>query len=89
MMPKPSQGRIVTARGGRAVSNGCETAPALITRVFGQNENGSWTVNATLFPDATDPRTVTSVYLYEDEDALPADLADNPRVTALHWPARV
>lgn len=84
---EPTQGRIVTAVGGRAVSNGCSTAPALITRVWEKNEDGTWTVNATLFPDATDPRTVTSVYLYDTEADIPADL--HPQVTSLHWPARV
>ena len=83
----PTQGRIVTAKGGRAVSNGCDTAPAVITRVWSQRENGAWLVNVTLFPDATDPRTVTSVYLYETEADIPEGLHQS--TTSLYWPARV
>lgn len=86
---KPSIGRIVTAVGFKARSNGTDEAPAMITRVWGQREDGVWTVNATLFPDNKDPQLITSVLLYPSPDAARETYAANEQTTALHWPERV
>lgn len=84
----PRQGNIVPAVGFRATMNGTDTCPAIITRVWGEQE-GVWTVNATLFPDTAAPIPVTSVKLYQDEAAARESLGAHATVTALHWPARV
>lgn len=86
-MQKPSPCRMVLAVGGKAKGNGCDVAPALITRVWSQREDGSWLVNATLFPDASPSAVVTSVYLFEDEPTARDSLA-YAESTALYWPAR-
>ena len=86
---EPSVGRMVTAVGAAALSNGAVDAPAVITRVWSQREDGAWLVNATVFPDATTLiRVVTSVYLFDDADAA-VSACDNDATTALHWPERV
>jgi hypothetical protein len=86
---EPSVGRIVTAVGAAALSNGAVDAPAVITRVFSQREDGSWCVNATVFPDATTLiRNVTSVALFDDAEVAMA-ACGNDSMTALHWPTRV
>jgi len=86
---KPSPARVVLAVGGKAEYNGTDTCPAVITRVWGENDNGSWTVNARLLPDASNETpAVTSVYLHENEEAARATLT-HPTTVALYWPARV
>ena len=86
---KASQGRIVLAVGLAAVSNGTDVAPAVITRVWSDNEEaGTSMVNATVFPDnSTLIRTVSSVTLYADEETARASVSESS--TALFWPARV
>lgn len=89
---KPSIGRIVIARGEAALGNSADEAPAMITRVWGQREDGAWTVNATVFPDGAisgaATRGVSSVGLYADEVAA-KDAASLPGNTVLYWPPRV
>lgn len=85
----PTIGRIVTAVGLLARSNGTDECPAMITRVWSQREDGAWLVNATLFRDAASENYATSVYLFFDGEAARTVLAENEHATALHWPARV
>jgi len=88
-MNTATQGRIVSAVGFRATMNGTDTAPALLTRVWGEPaEDGSVTVNATVFPDTGSPVSITSAKLWPDEEAARASLA-HTTMTALYWPARV
>lgn len=89
-MTTPSPARTVLAVGAAARSNGTDIAPAVITRVWSQREDGVWLVNATLLPDATSLITwVTSVYLYASEEQARAANGDNDAMTSLYWPARV
>lgn len=86
----PTPGRIVMAVGFLARSNGTDTCPAIITRVWGQAPDGGWTVNATIFRDNAAPNHATSVTLYHDEPAARLKLDGQPyeTLTVLHWPAR-
>lgn len=88
-MQKASKARIVLAVGAAALGNGTDVAPALITRVWSDNEQaGTSMVNATVFPDnSTTPRVVSSATLHPDEEAARADLGEG--MTALFWPPRV
>lgn len=88
MSQKPSIGRIVTAVGFLARSNGTDEAPAIITRVWGERPDGGWTVNATIFRDNAAENYASSVLLFEDADVARAHL-QHEQATALHWPARV
>lgn len=83
----PSLGRIVLAVGGPAVGNGSDTAPAVITRVWGAHPDGGWTVNMTVFPDAGISPAVpaTSARLFDTEDEARTYLP----ATAAYWPPRV
>lgn len=86
-MTRPTQGRWVIAVGGKAVSNGTDTAPAVITRVWSEQEDRSL-VNATVQPDCAEQRFASSAYLFENEEAARASLT-HPEQTALYWPPRV
>lgn len=88
---KPSVGRIVIAVGFKARSNGTDIAPAVITRVFSQRDDGAWCVNVKLLLDFGGVENVTSVYLFTDESAARESIASENRqyMTALHWPERV
>lgn len=88
MSQTPSIGRIVTAVGFLARSNGTDVAPAMITRTWGQHEDGTWTVNVTIFRDNAAENYATSVRLFDTEDEARASL-QHETGTALHWPARV
>jgi hypothetical protein len=49
-------------------NNGAEEAPALVTRVWSQRADGSWTVNVRVISDSADvPEWRTSVALYDTE----------------------
>lgn len=88
--PKPSPVRMVLAVGGKATSNGTDTAPAVITRVWNDQPgaDGAWLVNATVFPDCGDPALASSAYLHADEASARASLTHESQ-TALYWPPRV
>lgn len=88
MSQQPSAGRIVLAVGAQAAGNGSDVAPALITRTWGENEDGSWTVNMTVFPDAGSPVSATSVKLFADEEMAREALVFSTS-TAAYWPPRV
>jgi len=80
----PSIGRIVIVVGEAVARNGGDLAPAIITRVHSPE-----LINATTFPDADAPMRVTSIRLFEDEDAARAYIAPFERAVAAFWPARV
>lgn len=85
-MPKPTIARTVIAVGGVAAANGSDVAPATITRVWSEREDGSWLVNLIVFPDASNqPRAATSVHLFPDEEAARASLK-HESFTAAYWP---
>jgi hypothetical protein len=84
-MQQPSVGRIIHVIGGPAHSNGAETAPAVITRVWSQHPAGGWVVNATVFPDASLPLFATSVRLRDTEEEARGHLPS----AAAYWPPRV
>lgn len=84
-MQQPSVGRIVHAVLASKV-NGTDIAPAVITRVWEQNDDGSWNVNITTFPDASQHFLVmSSSRLFADEDGARAHLPS----FAAFWPPRV
>lgn len=90
MSQVPTKGRVVIAEGLRARSNGDDSAPAMITRVWSRRDaDKAWLVNVTIFVDAAGPNIATSVYLYESADAARNALAENPHATVLYWPERV
>lgn len=77
-------GHIVAAVGFRATMNGSDTAPALVTRVWGgPAEDGSVTVNATVFPDTGSAVSITSAKVWPDEEAARASL-QHETMTALY-----
>jgi hypothetical protein len=89
MSQTPTVGRIITVVGGVARSNGTDVAPAIVTRAWGQREDGAWTINARVFPDAGIEQNATSIVLWPDEDAARATLEGQPlTVHAAFWPAR-
>ncbi len=81
-MQTPTVGRIVTAVLVSPV-NGTDLAPAIITRVWSQRDDASWTVNITAFPDCAQPLIMSSVKLVNDEQA-----AREAGGHAAYWPAR-
>lgn len=89
MSQKASLGRVVIAVGFKARSNGADVAPAMITRVWSQREDGAWLVNAKIFRDNGSEQDVTSVYLFDDEATARGNNESHETMTSLHWPARV
>lgn len=84
-MQKPSPGRMVLLIGGVARSNGTDTAPATVTRVWSDT-----CVNLAVFPDCAAPAVATSITLFGDEQAARDWLAaEEYRSTAAYWPPRV
>lgn len=87
-MNKASICRMVVAVGFRAQANGTDMAPAVINRVWSEDENGVATVNATLFQDCGSAQCISSAKLYQTEEEARASL-QHDTMTALFWPARV
>lgn len=93
-MQKASPGRTVMVIGGPARSNGTDTAPAVITRVWGIGYPGNGVacpmVNATVLPDNShQTRAVTSISLYADEKTARDNLGDDLDAAVAHWPTMV
>lgn len=84
-MQTPSPAKMVMVVGRPAQSNGADAAPAVITRVWNEREDGSWLVNLHVFPDAQPSYPATSIPLYATEQDAQAQLP----ATAAYWPARV
>jgi hypothetical protein len=87
----PTQGRIVIVEGDLVSSNGADTAPAIVTRTWGQNSDGTHTINATTFPDNSPSRVVSSIRLYPDREAAMSGDARKSfeGATVAYWPPRV
>lgn len=85
-MQKPSIARIVlAARVEPTMNNGADTAPAIITRVWGEHPDGGWTVNVRVILDQfSQPLWWTSARLFDTEDEAQAYQGQ-----ALFWPPRV
>lgn len=85
-MQTPSLGRIVLVKVNPASNNGSDTAHAAITRVWGQGDDGNWTINVRVTLDASlvaDP-WLTSVRLFDTEEQA---VANGP--SSAYWPPRV
>ena len=87
---EPSIGCVVIVRAAPALNNGATQAPAVITRVWSQQDNGAWTVNVRILLDASDATPAkTSISLFPDQAAADAAV---PTLTDTHvawWPPRV
>lgn len=84
----PSIGRIALVN-TQETYNGSSTHPAIINRVWGDNDpasaRGSFVaVNVTVFPDCASPFSITSVQLFETEEE--ARESGNKHIA--WWPAR-
>jgi subtilisin-like proprotein convertase family protein len=66
-MQKPSKGRIVIAQVSTEGNNGADTCPAVVTRVWGERPDGSWTINVKALKDGPVDEWKTSVILFETE----------------------
>jgi subtilisin-like proprotein convertase family protein len=83
-MQKPSLGRIVIARVAPAENNGSDEAPAVITRVWGEAPDGSWTVNVRVLVDTDQsPLSKTSVKLLDERPKV-----NGEDMHAAWWPPR-
>lgn len=83
-MQKPSLGRIVITRVPPALNNGADEAPAIITRVWGEQPDGSWTVNMRVLTDTPDnPLSKTSVRLVDERPKV-----NGEDMHAAWWPPR-
>lgn len=80
----PTIGRIVIVRMAPGFNNGSTEAPAMVSRVFGESEDGSWTVNVRVFADSGDVPWQTSVKLWPTEADVPEGA-----VRAAWWPPRI
>lgn len=80
----PSKGRIVFAIVTPEMNNGDDFAPAIITRVWDRQEDGSHIVNLRVLCDSENLLWLTSVRLYDTEDA-----ARTHGQHAAFWPPRV
>jgi len=83
---KPSIGRIVIVKGGGAVSNGADLAPAIITRIWsdGDTKDGQVLVNLHVLPDLAGAKLLGSVHLY-DSEAECQEVYDHAQA---FWPER-
>lgn len=94
-MQTPSIGRVVIVPADPASNNGATEAPAVITRVWAERPDGSWTINVRQLLDGDATKWKTSLALYDDETAAMTspgvgtqDLIAGPAHVAW-WPPRV
>jgi hypothetical protein len=89
---KPSIGRTVITI-GIIHSNGTHEHPAIVTRVWSDQEPSEATVlcNLTVFPDCGTQAAITqgSVQIFDDRAAAENHLQANPGQFACFWPGRV
>jgi hypothetical protein len=81
---QPSLARAVIAIVDPAKNNGADVAPAVITRVWGENPSGGWTVNIKVSNDGPNNEWKTSVLLCDTEEQ-----AREVKTHACFWPPRV
>lgn len=84
---KASIGRVCIVKGGIAMSNGCDRAPAIINRVWnegGDTRNEPVLINTTVFPDCALPTCATSIKLYDTE----REAIESGDAVAAFWPTR-
>lgn len=82
---KPSLGRVVLVLVEPTTNNGSDTAPATVTRVWSEQQDGSWLVNVKVALDSVSDRWLTSIPLFGTEDDARAYTGPN----AAFWPPRV
>jgi hypothetical protein len=82
----PSIGGTVLVRMLPNWNNGADVAPATITRVWSQADDGSWTINVRVLADGETVEWRTSISLYLDQAA--ADEAKPDGTSAGWWPPR-
>lgn len=89
IVQKPSIGRIVFAIVDPTRNNGSEIAPAVITRVWEETDEGAWIVNYKILYDGeAAPGYATSARLYNDERAARAASGPLAGVSS-YWPPKV
>lgn len=79
----PSLGRVVLALVNPATNNGADVAPAVLTRVWNEQPDGSWVVNCKVNLDGDGSAWLTSARLFDDEAQARAFGGQ-----ALFWPPR-
>ena len=88
MNTTPSIGRVVIVPVGPSLNNGADRAPAIITRVWNEQPDGSWVINARVLCDSENTMWLTSLRLFASESvALDATLSDAKHFA--YWPVRV
>jgi subtilisin-like proprotein convertase family protein len=87
-MQKPSLGRVVIALVNPNENNGSDVAPAEITRVWSEREDGTWTINVKVNLDGPGHIWKTSIHLLDTEEQARAAYGNSPAHVAF-WPARV
>ena len=65
---KPSLCRMVIVGVDPVNNNGADVAPAVITRVWNQREDGAWTINVKVLNDSPVTEWKTSVVLFDTEE---------------------
>ncbi|MFJ9887176.1 hypothetical protein ACIQRW_15080 [Streptomyces sp. NPDC091287] len=84
MSQTPSLGLVVLVLVNPITNNGSDSAPATVTRVWEQHQDGSWLVNLKANLDApTSSKWFTSVRLFDTEDQAQAHDSE-----AAYWPPR-
>jgi hypothetical protein len=88
MNQTPSIGRIVIVPVAPSLNNGADRAPAIITRVWNEQPDGSWMINARVLCDSESTLWGTSLRLFASEDdALRAPIPGTSHFA--YWPPRV
>ena len=87
---KPSIGRTIRVAGPLAESNGAKRCAGVVTRVWSEEalEDGSWMINATLFPDNAHPALASSIRMFFDQESALEYLNDHESATVAFWPPR-
>lgn len=86
MMQVPTIGRVILVRMDQKENNGADVAPAIITRVWSECADSSWTINAKILADHEMNIWRTSLSLFSDQAT-----ADRERPNGVHvgwWPPR-
>lgn len=88
MNATPSIGRIVVVPVAPSLNNGADRAPAIITRVWNEQPDGSWVINARVLCDSENTLWLTSLRLFVSESvALDATVPGASHFA--YWPQRV